>query len=346
MNIVTPYPTNIPINTVNVSTELARRDNQLREMIAKPTATEAGVAERGVATERDKSKTPQQQQQGAFEVNLRQAEEHQKITERQGQHGEGGQHGEEQQKQDQHKQQEAEKRLTQVEKEVQRQEQREVQQLKSRDTEVRTHEQAHAAVGGRYAGSPTYEFKRGPDGRNYAVGGEVQIDASAVPGDPKATIEKMQTVRAAALAPAEPSGQDRRVASEANQIMSEARAEQIKLQAEQAKAENETTKAEQQAAQTGSEPAQATQAAAELDPFVELFGETESSFNQKAQGAGSVGEIFGAAGAPGGERRGEVNANRQAAEQRNADVVARAGRIQSFYARSTVPREGGFSQFA
>lgn len=104
-------------------------------------------------------------------------------------------------------------------------EQAEVRKLQMRDREVRTHEQAHAAVGGRYAGSPSYEFKRGPDGRQYANGGEVAIDVSAVSGDPQATLAKMQVVRRAALAPAQPSGQDRQVASQASQQEAQARSE-------------------------------------------------------------------------------------------------------------------------
>lgn len=367
MNIVTPFPTNIPINTVNVTTELARRDNQMREMIAKPNATEAGVAERGVAGEQDKAKQSQQQQ-GAFDVNLRQAEAHQKIQERQGGQGQGGQDEQKEQEKKQQAQQQAQQRLDKAEKELQQKDNQEVQKLKARDLEVRTHEQAHAAVGGRYASSPTYEFKRGPDGRNYAVGGEVQIDISPVAGDPKATIEKMQQVRAAALAPAEPSGQDRKVAAQANQTISQARADQISQQAEevkQAQAESaetpeQTTSQTQQTAEAAeAEPAVASQAqAARLDTqnlsqaeaFEALFGRDDNDAirtNASAQAAGDdKSAIFGAAGLPGGERRDEVNANRAAAEQRNADVVARAGRIESFYARSTVPRPSGFSQFA
>lgn len=100
-----------------------------------------------------------------------------------------------------------------------------VDDLQQRDAEVRRHEQAHAAAGGQYAGAPTYEYERGPDGQFYAVGGEVSIDTSAIPGDPEATIAKMQQVRRAALAPAQPSPQDRRVATEAQQAIVEARAE-------------------------------------------------------------------------------------------------------------------------
>ncbi|MDC0661710.1 putative metalloprotease CJM1_0395 family protein [Marinobacter sp. SS21] len=95
-------------------------------------------------------------------------------------------------------------------------------ELKARDREVRAHEQAHQSVGGQYASAPSYTYQRGPDGVQYAVGGEVQIDISPVSGHPQATIDKMRTVRAAALAPAEPSGQDRTVAAEAMQLMLQA----------------------------------------------------------------------------------------------------------------------------
>ncbi|MFN2362537.1 MAG: putative metalloprotease CJM1_0395 family protein [Marinobacter sp.] len=102
---------------------------------------------------------------------------------------------------------------------------KELTDLKARDREVRAHEAAHQAVGGQYAGAISYVYERGPDGTQYAVGGEVSIDTSPVQGDPQATIEKMRVVRAAALAPAEPSPQDRAVAAEAMQLMLQARSE-------------------------------------------------------------------------------------------------------------------------
>ncbi len=104
-------------------------------------------------------------------------------------------------------------------------EQRIVAELQRRDAEVRRHEQAHASVGGQYAGAPTYTTVRGPDGRSYAVAGEVRIDASPVPGNPRATIAKMQIVQRAALAPTNPSATDRRVASQAQQQIAQARLE-------------------------------------------------------------------------------------------------------------------------
>ncbi len=101
----------------------------------------------------------------------------------------------------------------------------EIRELQMRDAEVRAHEAAHAAAGGAYAGSPTYTFKRGPDGRTYATGGEVSINISPVQGDPQATLQKAQQVRAAALAPAEPSSQDMKVAQKAQSMAAKARME-------------------------------------------------------------------------------------------------------------------------
>ncbi len=98
--------------------------------------------------------------------------------------------------------------------ELSEEEQQEVNRLKARDLEVKAHEQAHKSVGGAYAGSISYEYDQGPDGERYAVGGEVNIDVSPEK-TPEATIAKMQQVKAAANAPANPSGQDRAVAAEA-----------------------------------------------------------------------------------------------------------------------------------
>jgi len=99
----------------------------------------------------------------------------------------------------------------------------EIRTLQLRDREVRAHEAAHAAAGGSYAGSPTYSFERGPDGHTYATGGAVSIDISPIAGDPQATLQKAQQVQAAALAPAEPSGQDMKVAQKAQAMAAEAR---------------------------------------------------------------------------------------------------------------------------
>ena len=105
-----------------------------------------------------------------------------------------------------------------------------VEHLKRVDREVRAHEQAHLSAAGAYAtGGASYEFTTGPDGQAYAVAGQVGIDASAE-RTPEATIAKMQVVRAAALAPADPSPQDMAVAAAAGATESAARGELAKQQ--------------------------------------------------------------------------------------------------------------------
>ena len=112
----------------------------------------------------------------------------------------------------------------------------EIRELQMRDREVRAHEMAHAAVGGTYAGSPTYTYEQGPDGRSYAVGGSVSIDVSPISGDPQATLQKAQQVRAAALAPVQPSGKDMQVAQKAQAMAAQA---QNEIRLEQMEERNE-----------------------------------------------------------------------------------------------------------
>lgn len=103
--------------------------------------------------------------------------------------------------------------------------QRVLAQLQQSDRNVRAHEMSHLAAGaGLVRGGPSYTYQRGPDGQLYAVGGEVSIDTS--PGrTPEETIRRAQQVRAAALAPADPSAQDRQVAAAASRMELEARIE-------------------------------------------------------------------------------------------------------------------------
>lgn len=139
------------------------------------------------------------------------------------------------QEQNDEQQDQTQKRQQETEREV-------IRELAARDREVRAHEQAHVAVGGRYASSPVYQYVRGPNGISYAVGGEVSISTGAVPGDPQATIIKAQQIRRAANAPAEPSSQDRRVAAEATRLEAGARSElllQGALEREQQVAQSE-----------------------------------------------------------------------------------------------------------
>lgn len=122
----------------------------------------------------------------------------------------------------------------QLEAEIRRQENQITQKLQARDREVRAHEAAHLAAGRSYVTSgPSYTYQQGPDGRAYAIGGEVQLDTSEVAGDPESTLSKAETVRRAALAPANPSPQDLRVAASASQMAAQARLEIAMLRREE-----------------------------------------------------------------------------------------------------------------
>ncbi len=143
-----------------------------------------------------------------------------------------------------------------------------IQKLAERDREVRAHEQAHASVGGEFAGAMSITTERGPDGKNYAVSGEVSIDASKVANDPQATLDKSQVIRNAALAPADPSSQDRRVAALANQMAVEARADLEVLAREevaQEAQESEESREQQQAKKMSEEERLEAQEKAQIE---------------------------------------------------------------------------------
>jgi len=111
------------------------------------------------------------------------------------------------------------------------QQQQKIEGLKRRDQEVKTHEQAHlAAAGGLAIGGANFNFIIGPDGKRYAIGGEVGIDVSEVAGDPQATIRKAEIIRRAALAPAHPSAQDYSIASKAAAMGAKAAMELVRSQ--------------------------------------------------------------------------------------------------------------------
>lgn len=119
-----------------------------------------------------------------------------------------------------------------------------INELKKIEKNVIAHEQAHISSGGGLVrGGASYNYQAGPDGKRYIVGGEVQIDTSTQSDDPAATVAKMQRVIQAALAPADPSSQDRSVASSAAKTLSAARMELSRNQAQIYNTNNEKTSA-------------------------------------------------------------------------------------------------------
>ncbi len=117
--------------------------------------------------------------------------------------------------------------------ELTQEEELEVRRMAARDAEVRRHELAHASVGGPHIGVAEYKYQRGPDGKLYAVGGRVSIDVAPA-ASPAATVRKMDTIIRAALAPLNPSMEDRAAAVLAWQIRQKA------VNAEKAEERDET----------------------------------------------------------------------------------------------------------
>ncbi len=212
--ITSHYP-NVSINTANPPTEQARRDNSRIDLFTPVKHAEKSAAEKPVLTD-EKSRYPSHNQNNTSSAGEKETETYQAINA-----------GSEQNPDKESTEQQQEQQKQAEQKQAQAAEQQKIQQLKARDSEVKAHEQAHASVGGSYAGAPSYSYQQGPDGKRYAVGGEVQIDIAPIANDAKATITKMQQVQAAALAPAQPSSADLSIAAKAAQQAQQARAELI-----------------------------------------------------------------------------------------------------------------------
>lgn len=102
----------------------------------------------------------------------------------------------------------------------------ELSQLKQTEQEVIAHENAHKSAGAGVTGAVTYTHTTGPDDQRSINGGEVAIQMPATNGESDETIVLLERVRQAALAPAEPSSQDLRVAASAFAQIQQVRADQ------------------------------------------------------------------------------------------------------------------------
>ena len=111
-----------------------------------------------------------------------------------------------------------------------RADEREVTRLQTVDRTVRAHEAAHlAAAQGLAVSGASFGYETGPDGKRYAVSGEVNIDTSRG-RTPEETLAKAGRIRRAAMAPADPSAQDHAVAAMADRMASDARLELARSQ--------------------------------------------------------------------------------------------------------------------
>lgn len=238
MNVTTNH-SHVSIVTTNPPTDSVVRDNAVRPVIPPVSSASATDTDSGFSTDRDKaqssaviaSQNPTYDQPLNATVNEAETAE-QQATDQESKSEEDGERGSEN----------ANDESRDGNEQFTEQEQVKLDELKARDTEVVTHELAHAGAGGQYAGSPSYTYETGPDGAKYAVSGEVSIDTSKIAGDPQATLLKAQQIKRAALAPAQPSGQDRSVAASADQLASEARQEILAENSENEESENGTNK--------------------------------------------------------------------------------------------------------
>ena len=102
---------------------------------------------------------------------------------------------------------------------------KEISQLQQTEQEVIQHENAHKSVGAGVTGAVTYTHTTGPDDQRYINGGEVAIQMPATTGETDETLQLLEKVRQAALAPTEPSPQDLRVAASASAQIQQVRAD-------------------------------------------------------------------------------------------------------------------------
>lgn len=329
MNIVTPIPTTIVFTTGNFNTEAARRDNLQRETIPATTGAENSASESGVGSESDRVRTPGQAPQLTYERPQVQSNPNAQNNPTQGElfnqdNAEDPSAGREN----------AESRQEQQQREAQQQE---VAELKSRDREVRSHEQAHAAVGGQYAGAPSYEFENGPDGQQYAVGGEVSIDISSE-STPEETIRKMQQVRAAALAPADPSPQDLRVAAEATQKATEARSDVAREKAEEAKQAVSQNFSQQDSSQSAVQTKpQGSPLVADVPDLDEIVDNIDPEPPTRSLDGLAIDR---------NDKEQDIATLRQLLENRDSALLRRVSVIEGFYQNVSIPKQNGLQQSA
>ncbi len=118
-------------------------------------------------------------------------------------------------------------------------EQQYVRELATIDASVRAHEAAHIGAGaGVVSGGATFGYTRGPDGKMYATSGEVPISMKEG-RTPEETIQNARQIVSAAMAPADPSPQDYKVAANAAQMEAQARSEQAAERTEEIKQQTE-----------------------------------------------------------------------------------------------------------
>ncbi|EDO9296822.1 hypothetical protein GS420_04735 [Campylobacter coli] len=158
-----------------------------------------------------------------------------------------------------------------------------LRELQSIDRNVKAHEAAHQAAGGGLAGAASFSYTRGPDNQMYAVAGEVPIRMQEG-RTPEETIANARQVAAAAMAPADPSPQDYKVAANAAKMEFDARAEATKLKAQETKEKKEEEEEKQESSdknnQDSKDNPEKVEASKEFKNFIGTIYQQNSQNNQ------------------------------------------------------------------
>ncbi len=157
-----------------------------------------------------------------------------------------------------------------------------VRELQSIDRNVKAHEAAHQAAGGGLAGAASFSYTRGPDNQMYATAGEVPIRMQKG-RTPEETIANARQVVAAAMAPADPSPQDYRVAANALKMEFEARAEATKLKAQEAQEKKEENEEKQENLDTNQDSKDSSEKAKTNKDFRNFIGTIYQQNSQNNQ---------------------------------------------------------------
>ena len=181
-------------------------------------------------------------------------------------------------------------------------EKRIVAELQQIDRRVRDHERAHLAAGrGVITSTADFTYTYGPDGRAYAIAGEVGIDTSPE-SKPEDNIYKGQRIQAAALAPRDPSPTDYHVASIGSQMELQGRSDLAQQRFEESLAAQEAGRQERAARN-------------------EAPSEAEASAPAPIEAQADTGDR---------QASGETRQLVQNAYATNADAPAHAGRVSVF----------------
>lgn len=118
-----------------------------------------------------------------------------------------------------------------------------IKEMAAKEASVVQHERMHLLAGGSSAGTPSYIYELGPDGKRYISGGEVTFYAGG--GNPEAVAKSSEKVEKAVALVKDPSNADLHAAAVAAATANSAKSEDLILNT-QKKAEDQRLKAKKE----------------------------------------------------------------------------------------------------